>query len=124
MHERYFFQEYIFKYEFRYNKENVNSLDKNHPTCEKSKDLSCTINEEVINTFADITWNMWKKCYSNGDENTLDTPLKEETDDHEVEHQLSQGDCREVHKEEGEDKLTILVDGGCENQRESTDGCS
>ena len=31
---------------------------------------------------------------------------------------------QEEHKEEGEDKLTILVDGGCENQRESTDGCS
>ena len=55
IHERYFLQEYIFKYGFRYNKENVNSLDKNHPTCEKSKDLSCTINEEVITTFTDIT---------------------------------------------------------------------
>ena len=41
-----------------------------------------------------------------------------------MEHQLSQGDCREEHKEEGEGKLTILIDGGCKNQRESTDGCS
>ena len=41
-----------------------------------------------------------------------------------MEHQLSQGDCREEHKEEGENKLTILADGGCENKRESTDGCS
>ena len=76
----------------------MNSLDKNHPTCEKSKDLSCTINEEVIKTFTDITWNMWKKCCYKGDENTLDTPLKEETKNHEVEHQLSQGYCREEHK--------------------------
>ena len=41
-----------------------------------------------------------------------------------MEHQLSQGDCSEEHKEEVKEKLTILVDGGCENQRESTDGCS
>ena len=72
-----FFQEYLVKYGLRHNKENVNSLKKNHPTCEKSKDLSYTINEEVINTFTHITWNMWKKCCSKGDENTLDTPLKE-----------------------------------------------
>ena len=67
---------------------------------------------------------MWKKVCSKGDEKTLDTPLREETQNHEVEHQLSQGDCREEHKEEGEDKLTILADGGCENQGEFTDGCS
>ena len=54
IHERYYFQEYIFKYGFRHKKENVNSLNKNHPTCEKSKGLSCTINEEVQNTFTNI----------------------------------------------------------------------
>ena len=59
-------------------------------------------------------WNMWKKFQYKKDENILDTPLKEEMYIHEVEHQLTQGDCREEHKEEGEDKLTILVDGGCE----------
>ena len=73
----------------------MNSLKKNHPTCEKSKDLSCTINEEVINTFTDITWNMWKKFWSKKDEKRVDTPLKEETKNHEVENQLPQGDCRE-----------------------------
>ena len=31
-------------------------------------------------------------------ENSLDTPLKEEIENHEVEHQLPQGDCREEHK--------------------------
>ena len=55
VHEWYYFQEYILNYGFRNNKENVNSLKKNHPTCEKRKDLSCTINEEVINTFTGIT---------------------------------------------------------------------
>ena len=39
-----------------------------------------------------------------------------------MEHQLSEGDCREEHKEEGEDKHTILIDGGFENQRECIDG--
>ena len=39
-----------------------------------------------------------------------------------MEHQLTQGDCREQHKEEGEDKFTICVNGGCENQKESIDG--
>ena len=27
------------------------------------------------------------------------------------------GDCREEHKEEGEDNNTNLIDGGCSNQR-------
>ena len=99
-------------------------MRKNHPTCEKSKELSYTITEEVINNFMEITWNMWNKFCPKGDENTIDTPLKEEIENHEVLHQLSQGDCREEHKEEGEDKLTILADGSCENQRESIDGCS
>ena len=102
IHERYSFQEYIFKYGFSHKKENVNSLRdnqqstsleeremrKNHPICEKS----------------------------------LDTPLKEETNNHEVENQLPQGDFIEEHKEEKEYKHTILTDGGCANQRESTDG--
>ena len=35
-----------------------------------------------------------------GCENSLDTTLKEETQNHEVEHQLTKGDCREEHKEE------------------------
>ena len=39
-----------------------------------------------------------------------------------MEHQLPKGDRREEHKEESEDKHTILVDGGCANQRESTNG--
>ena len=33
-----------------------------------------------------------------GCENSLDTTLKEETQNHEVEHQLPKGDCREEHK--------------------------
>ena len=93
----------------------MNSLKKNHPACEKSKDLSCTINEEVINTFMEITWNMWKKCFYKGYEKTLDTKLKEEKKNHEVEHQLPQVDCREEHKEESEHQHTILTDGGCAN---------
>ena len=55
-------------------------------------------------------------------EKSLDTPLKEETKNHEVEHQLPQGDCREENKEEGEDHNTILTNGGCSNQKESIDG--
>ena len=77
IHECYSFQEYILKYGFRKKKENVNSLRKNQPTCEKSKDSSYTINEEVIHTFTNITWNMWKNFFYKGDENNLDTPLKE-----------------------------------------------
>ena len=91
----------------------MNSLKKNHPTCEESKDLFFPINEEVINASTDIMWNMWKKFQSKKDEKSLDTPLKEEAENHEVEHRLNQGDCREEHKEEGEDKITILADGGC-----------
>ena len=55
-------------------------------------------------------------------EKSLDTLLKEETENHEVENQLNQGDCREEHKEEGEDNNKILTNGGCSNQRESIDG--
>ena len=39
-----------------------------------------------------------------------------------MELELPQGDCRKEHKEESEYKHTILVDGGCENQREFIDG--
>ena len=31
-------------------------------------------------------------------EKSLDTPLKEETQNHEVEHKLPKGDCRKEHK--------------------------
>ena len=55
-------------------------------------------------------------------ENCLDTPLQEETENHEVEHQLPKGDCREKHKEEREYRHTTLTNGGCSNQRESIDG--
>ena len=75
INEMYYFQEYIFKYGFRHNKENVNSLKKNRPTYEKSKDLSCPINEEVINTSTDITWNVWKKFWSKKHEKRIDAPL-------------------------------------------------
>ena len=74
--EKYYFQEYLFKYGFRNKKENVNSLNKNQPTYEKSKDLFCPINEEVINTSTDIMWSMWKKFWSKKDEKSLYTPLK------------------------------------------------
>ena len=65
---------------------------------------------------------MWNKFCSKGDENTLDTPLKEEIENREVEHQLPQGDFREKNNEEGEDNNTILTNGGCSNQREYIDG--
>ena len=55
-------------------------------------------------------------------EKSLDTPLKKEIENIEVEHQLHQGDCREEHKDEIEYKHTILTDGGCANQTESTNG--
>ena len=44
-----------------------------------------------------------------------DTPLKEETEKHEVEHQLNQVYCKEKHKEEGEDNNIVLINGGCSN---------
>ena len=55
-------------------------------------------------------------------EKSLDTPLKEETENHEVGHKLPQGDSTEEHKERSEDNHTILTDGGCENRRETIDG--
>ena len=94
IHERYSFQEYLVKYGFRHKKENVNSKNKNQPTCEKSKDLFFPINEEVVNTSTDIMWNMWNEFRYKKDEKSLDTPLNKETENHEVEHQLTQGDCR------------------------------
>ena len=75
INERYYFQEYLFQYGFRHRKENVNSLKKNQPTCEKSKDLFFPISEEVINTSADIMWNVWKKFISKKDEKSIDAPL-------------------------------------------------
>ena len=75
INERYYFQEYILQYGFMHNKENVNSLKKNHSTCEKSKDLFCPINEEVIKTSIDIMWNVWKKFQSKKDERSIDAPL-------------------------------------------------
>ena len=85
-----YFVEWVFVY--RPNGENVDSLNKNNPTCEKRKYLSFTINEEAINTYKDI---MWKKFCSKGDENNLDTPLKEVAEIHEVENESPQGDCIE-----------------------------
>ena len=95
----------------------MNSLKKNQPTCEKSKDLFFPISEEVINTSADIMWNVWKKFRSKNDEKSTYAPLHKETENHEGELELPQGGCRKIHKEESEYKHTILTDGGCENQR-------
>ena len=39
-----------------------------------------------------------------------------------MEHQSPRCDSCEGHEEEGEYKHTILIDGGCANQIESTDG--
>ena len=75
----------------------MNSLKKHHPTCGKSKYLSCPINEEVIYTFADTIWNMWKHFCSKGYEKRLDTQLKQEADIHEEEHQSPLFGCREEH---------------------------
>ena len=94
INERYSFQEYLVKYGFRNKKENLNSLKKNHPTCEKSKYLFCCINEEVINTSTDIMWNVWKKFRSKKYEKSIYDPLHRETENHEVDLELPQGDCR------------------------------
>ena len=67
-------------------------------------------------------WNMWKKCWSKKDEKSIDAPLQKETKNHEVDLELPQSDCIKEHKEESEYKNTILIDGDCENQRESIDG--
>ena len=39
-----------------------------------------------------------------------------------MEHQSPQGYCREEHEEGSEYKHTVLTDGGCANQRASTNG--
>ena len=60
----------------------MNSLKKNHPTCEKSKYLFFPINEEIINTSTDIMWNVWNKFRSKKDEKRIDAPLHKETENH------------------------------------------
>ena len=75
VHEWYYFQEYLFNYGFRNNKENVKSLNKNNPTCEKRKFLPCPVNEEVINTSTDIMLNVWNKFQSKKDKKCIDPPL-------------------------------------------------
>ena len=72
----------------------MNLLKKNQPTCEKSKDLFCPINEEVINTSTDIMWNVWRKFRSKKDKKSIDAPLHKGTENHEVDLELPQGDCR------------------------------
>ena len=115
IHKRYYFQEYFFKYGFMHKKENVNSLRDNQQST-SLEDHEMRKNHHIC-------------------EKILDTPLQKEIEDHEVENQLPQGDCRDKNKEEIEHRHTILTDGGCENQRESingslnyervpTDGCS
>ena len=99
IHFEYF---YDWLNEFRKNNSNVNSLRDNQQS------ISLEEHEMRKNQ---------PTCEKN-----LDTPLQKETENHEVENQLSQGDFREEHKEESEYKHTILTDGGCENQRESIDG--
>ena len=89
----------------------MNSLKKNQPTCEKSKDLSYPINEEVTNTSIDIMWNVWKKFRSKKDEKSIEAPLQKENENYEVDLELPQGDCRKEHKEESEYKHIILTDG-------------
>ena len=95
----------------------MNSLKKNNSTYEKSKVLFIPINEEVINTSTDIIWNGWKKFRSKKDENIIYALLHKEIENHELELELPQGDCRKEHKEESEYKHTILTNGGCANQR-------
>ena len=73
----------------------MNSLNKNHPTFEKSKDLFFPINEEVIKTSIDIMWNVWKKFRFKKDEKSIYAQLHNEIENHEVELELPQGDCRE-----------------------------
>ena len=68
---------------------------KNHPTCEKSSEISFSIDEEITNKFVDHMVRVWKKFWPKEDENSQYKPLKEEAETHEVEHQSPQGDCRE-----------------------------
>ena len=67
-------------------------------------------------------WNVWKKFRSKNDEKSINAPLHKETENHEVELELPQGDCRKEHKEESEHKHTILTNGGCANQGKYIDG--
>ena len=87
----------------------------NHPNCEKSNEISFSVDEEITNKFVDHMVRVWKKFWPKEDEKSQDTPLMEEAETHEMEHQSFQGDCREEHKEGSEDKNTILTDGGCAN---------
>ena len=72
IHECYSFQEYIVDYGFRHKKENGNSLRDNQQ--------STSLEEHEMRKNHPIC----KK--------SLDTPLKEETQNHEEENQLPQGD--------------------------------
>ena len=67
------FVEWVFVY--RPNSADVNSLSnnqhstsleehersKNQPTCEKRRDISFPIDEEIINKFVDLMWRGWNK---------------------------------------------------------------
>ena len=71
IHESFSFQEYLFKYGFICKKENVNSVRDNRQST-SLEELEMRKNHPIC-------------------EKSLDTPLKEETKNHEVEHQLTQG---------------------------------
>ena len=51
------------------------------------------MDEEMTNKFVDHMVSMWKKFCTKENERNLDTPLKEETENREVENKLPQGDC-------------------------------
>ena len=72
---RYYFQEYIFKYGFRHNNKNLNSLRDNQQ--------STSLEEHKMRKKHPI-------C-----EKSLDTQLKEEIKNHESENQLPKGYYRE-----------------------------
>ena len=102
----YFF-EWVFGY--RPNSVDVNSLRnnqqstsleeheriKNQPTCEKSSEISFSMDEEMINKFVDLMWRGWKKFRPKEGEKSQDKQLKEESETHKMEHESPQGDCRE-----------------------------
>ena len=50
---------------------------KKHPTCEKSSEISFSIDEEITNKFVDHMVRVGKKFIPKVDENIQDTPLKE-----------------------------------------------
>ena len=68
IHEWHYFKEYIFNYVFRHNNENVNSLRDNQQ--------STSLGEHEMRKNLPT-------C-----EKSLDTPLKEEIENHEMEHKL------------------------------------